>query len=47
MVIGTPLPKKVEILDDLAHPWSMAFLSEDEVLIAEKDSGMVWANLLT
>ena len=42
-----PHPVKEEVLSHLAHPWSMAFLSEDEVLIAEKDSGIVWANLAT
>ncbi|MEM6628659.1 MAG: PQQ-dependent sugar dehydrogenase [Bacteroidota bacterium] len=25
------------VLDSLAHPWSMAFLAENEVLVAEKD----------
>ncbi|MCI4669200.1 MAG: PQQ-dependent sugar dehydrogenase [Bacteroidia bacterium] len=39
--------EKVLILDSLLHPWSMAFLSEEEVLITEKDRKLIKANLST
>ncbi|MEQ8477553.1 PQQ-dependent sugar dehydrogenase [Fulvivirga sp.] len=52
-----PIPKKAEdfktnpskevILEGLNKPWSMAFLSEDEVLIAEKDGDILRVNLKT
>ena len=38
-------PQKVEVLDSLKHPWSIAFLNEQEVLITEKDGYLVRANL--
>ncbi|MEP1448892.1 MAG: PQQ-dependent sugar dehydrogenase [Paraglaciecola sp.] len=40
-------PVKEVVIDGLAHPWSMAFLSEDEVLVSEKDGHLVKVNLLT
>lgn len=40
-------PEKKVVLDQLLHPWSMAFLSEDEVLITEKDGHLIRANLIS
>lgn len=40
-------PLKETLVDGLAHPWSMAFLSEDEVLVSEKDGHLLKVNLLT
>ncbi len=40
-----PIPVKETVLAGLNKPWSMAFLSESEVLIAEKDGALIWANL--
>lgn len=42
-----PLPVKTLIMDGLNRPWSMAFLSEQEALVAEKDGGIVRVNLAT
>ncbi len=33
-------PDRVTILEGLAHPWSMAFLTGSDVLVAEKDGGL-------
>ncbi len=41
------VPEKKIVMDGLLHPWSMAFLSEDEALVAEKDGDLVRVNLLT
>lgn len=38
-------PIKEIIVDSLRHPWSMAFLSEKEVLVSEKDGNLVKVNL--
>jgi len=38
--------QKETILDGLKRPWSMAFISEDEVLISEKEGDLVKFNLL-
>ncbi|GAA4279369.1 PQQ-dependent sugar dehydrogenase [Aquimarina mytili] len=38
-------PVKETIIDSLKHPWSMAFLSEDEVLVSEKDRDLLRVNL--
>ncbi|MEM7573201.1 MAG: PQQ-dependent sugar dehydrogenase [Bacteroidota bacterium] len=38
-------PAKKEVFGGLNRPWSMAFLSEYEVLIAEKDGTVLLANL--
>lgn len=43
----TPRPEKEIVLDQLKRPWSMAFLSEDEVLIAEKEGDLLRVNLHT
>ena len=40
-----PKPYKETILDGLNKPWSMAFISEDEAIISEKDGGLVLVNL--
>jgi glucose/arabinose dehydrogenase len=37
--------EKETILDGLKRPWSMAFLSEDEVLISEKEGDLIKYNL--
>jgi glucose/arabinose dehydrogenase len=39
-------PEKEIILDQLKRPWSIAFLSEDEVLISEKEGDLLKVNLL-
>lgn len=39
-------PEKETILEGLKRPWSIAFMSEDEVLISEKDGDLVKYNLL-
>jgi len=41
----TAKPKKEIVIDDLKRPWSMAFLAEREVLIAEKDGNLLKVNL--
>ncbi|MFK7951582.1 MAG: PQQ-dependent sugar dehydrogenase [Ekhidna sp.] len=40
-------PQKEIILDGLNHPWSMAFLSETDVLITEKDGDLLHVDLHT
>ncbi len=40
-------PVKETVLTGLNKPWSMAFLTEQEVLITEKDGDLIWANLET
>lgn len=40
-----PLPEKKIVLDSLNHPWSIAFLSEDEALVSEKDGDLLRVNL--
>lgn len=39
--------QKEIITDGLKRPWSMCFLSEDEVLVSEKEGNLVRLNLLT
>jgi len=46
VVEKSPRPEKEIIIDGLKRPWSMAFLSEDEVLISEKEGDLVKVNLL-
>ncbi len=43
----TLIPEKEIIIDGLASPWSMVFLSEDEVLLSEKDGDLLRINLKT
>lgn len=40
-------PVKAVILEGLKRPWSMAFLSENEALVTEKDGDLLRVNLLT
>lgn len=40
-------PEKEIVLDGLKRPWSMAFLSEEEVLVTEKDGNLLKINLAT
>ncbi len=40
-------PVKETIIDGLSRPWSMVFLSEDEVLLSEKDGDLLRINLRT
>lgn len=39
------IPQKQTIIDSLKHPWSMAFISEEEVLVSEKDGDLLRINL--
>lgn len=41
------IPAKETIIDGLSRPWSMAFLSEDEVLLSEKDGDLLRIDLIT
>ncbi|PKA98426.1 glucose/arabinose dehydrogenase [Flavobacteriaceae bacterium MAR_2009_75] len=41
------LPQKETVIDSLARPWSMAFISENEVLLSEKDGDLLRINLST
>ncbi len=43
----TPTPTKEVVLTGLNRPWSMAFFSENDVLIAEKDGSLLRVNLKT
>lgn len=45
--VNAILPKKEIIMEGLKRPWSIAFLSEDEALIAEKEGDLVKINLST
>ncbi len=40
-------PIKETIIDSLNHPWSIAFMSEDEVLVSEKDGNLLRVHLTT
>ncbi|GEM_PF-235077 len=42
-----PQPRKEVVMTGLNHPWSMTFLSENEVLIAEKDGDLLKVDLLS
>ncbi|MEM8968624.1 MAG: PQQ-dependent sugar dehydrogenase [Bacteroidota bacterium] len=44
-MIATPV--KEVVIDSLNRPWSMAFLSEEEAIIAEKDEDLLLVNLTT
>lgn len=39
-------PKEETIVEGLKRPWSIAFISEDEVLISEKEADLIKFNLL-
>jgi aldose sugar dehydrogenase len=43
--VPRPRPVLVPVLDSLRRPWSMAFLSEDDVLISEKEGALLRVNL--
>jgi len=45
--LSYPNPVKETIIDGLSRPWSMAFLSEDEVVLSEKDGDLLRINLST
>jgi glucose/arabinose dehydrogenase len=49
IIVEKPNPQleKEVVMDSLKRPWSMAFLSEDEVLIAEKEGDLIKVNLLS
>jgi glucose/arabinose dehydrogenase len=38
-------PTKEVVMDSLAHPWSMAFINEQEAIVSEKDGDLVRVNL--
>lgn len=40
------IPKKETIISDLKKPWSMAFINEQEVLIAEKEGTLLHVDLV-
>ncbi|HEX8636697.1 MAG TPA: PQQ-dependent sugar dehydrogenase [Pyrinomonadaceae bacterium] len=40
-------PEKEIVLENLKRPWSIAFLTEDEALVAEKEGDLVKVNLST
>ncbi|MEM8999067.1 MAG: PQQ-dependent sugar dehydrogenase [Bacteroidota bacterium] len=40
-------PSKEIVFEGLNHPWSMAFLTENEALVSEKDGDLVKVNLTT
>ncbi|MEJ1238342.1 PQQ-dependent sugar dehydrogenase [Chryseolinea sp. T2] len=40
-------PEKEIVLDQLKRPWSIAFISENEVLISEKEGDLIKVNLLS
>ncbi len=40
-------PKKEIVMTGLNHPWSMAFLSEEEALVSEKEGDLLRINLVT
>jgi len=40
-------PKREVIMDGLRRPWSMDFINEEEVIVAEKDGNLLLVNLKT
>lgn len=44
---STFLPEKEIVFEGLNHPWSIAFLSEDEALVSEKDGDLVRIDLVS
>lgn len=46
-IIATSKAIKETVMDNLKRPWSMAFLSEEEVLVSEKDGELLKVNLTT
>jgi len=45
--LGLISPLKETVMEGLRRPWSMAFLSEDQALVAEKDGDLLLVNLAT
>lgn len=45
--INPVIPAKETIVDGLSRPWSIAFLSEDEVLLSEKDGDLLRIDLVS
>ena len=43
--MAAPFPQKEVLLDSLAHPWSMAFINDEEAFITEKDGDLLLVNL--
>ncbi|MGB5819944.1 MAG: PQQ-dependent sugar dehydrogenase [Saonia sp.] len=43
----TVVPVKETIMDGFKHPWSMAFLSEEEALVSEKEGDLLRVNLIS
>ncbi|WP_190810556.1 PQQ-dependent sugar dehydrogenase [Flagellimonas sp. S3867] len=41
----SPIPTKQIVMDGLNHPWSIAFLSDKQALISEKDGNLLRVNL--
>ena len=41
------IPIKETIIENLKRPWSMDFISENEVIVAEKDGDLLRVNLNT
>lgn len=46
VTINGTQPQKETVLEGLKRPWSVAFISEDEVLISEKEGELIKYNLL-
>jgi aldose sugar dehydrogenase len=47
IIANVPKPEKEVILEGLKRPWSMAFISENEALITEKEGDLLKINLTT
>jgi aldose sugar dehydrogenase len=47
IVTNVPKPEKEVIIEGLKRPWSIAFLSEENVLITEKEGDLLKMNLVT
>ena len=43
----TSIPKRTTVVSGLLRPWSVAFLSEEEVLVTEKEGSLKRVNLVT
>jgi len=43
----TPTPRQLTVAEGLLHPWDMAFLSAEDVLVTEKDGQLKRVNLVT
>lgn len=41
------VPQKETVMDSLAHPWSMAFINEEEAFVSEKEGQLLRINLNT